>query len=144
MGSITGSCLDMGCGSGILAIAMAKLWRAPVRACDIDPLAVAVARENARLNGVGPLVRVVESDSASRRCLRAPAPFDLVVANILAGPLRALAGGLCPLLAPGGNLILSGLLRHQEQWVLAPYRARRLRLADRSALGDWVTLTLER
>jgi len=136
------TCLDLGCGSGILAIAMAKLWRPRVLASDIDPLAVSITEENARLNGVAPFVRVLESDGAARRSLIRPGPYDVIVANILAGPLSAMAGDLRRVLAPGGSLILSGLLRSQERAVLARYRARRLRLTRRLALGDWVTLVL--
>ena len=137
-------CLDLGCGSGVLAIAMAKLWRAPVLAADIDPLAVTITWENARLNEVGPWVRALGSDGPARRVLIRPGPYDVIAANILAGPLRAMAGDLAGVLAPGGSLILSGLLRHQEAAVLARYRARRLRLTQRLTLGDWVTLTLKR
>ena len=139
-----GRCLDLGCGSGILAIAMAKLWRVPVLACDIDPQAVAVTRANARLNGVGLGVRAVLGDGAGRRDLRGAAPYDVIAANILAGPLAAMAGELRRILAPGGALILSGFLASQERDVLAPYRARGLRLARRLVLGDWVTLVLSR
>jgi ribosomal protein L11 methyltransferase len=137
-------CLDLGCGSGVLAIAMAKLWRAPVLAADIDPLAVTITWENARLNEVGPWVRALGSDGPARRVLIRPGPYDVIAANILAGPLSAMAGDLAGVLAPGGSLILSGLLRHQEAAVLARYRARRLRLTQRLTLGDWVTLTLKR
>ncbi len=135
-------CLDLGCGSGILAIAMAKLWRVPVLASDIDPVAVAVTRANARLNGVTPLVRAALSDGPARRSLASRGPYDVIVANILAGPLRAMAGGLARALAPGGRLVLSGLLRGQDGAVLARYRARGLGLERRVALGDWVTLVL--
>ncbi len=134
--------LDLGCGTGILAIAMAKLWRASVLASDIDPLAVAITKENARLNGVGPFVRAVESDGAGRRSLLSRGPYDVIAANILAGPLSDMAGDLTRVLAPGGSLILSGLLRSQERAVLAPYRARNMRLTRRLGLGDWVTLLL--
>ena len=135
-------CLDLGCGSGILAIAMAKRWRAPVLASDIDPLAVAVTAANVRLNGVAPWVRTVASDGAGRLGLVRPGPYDLIAANILAGPLSAMAGDLARVLALGGRLILSGLLLSQENAVLAPYRARRLRPMRRLVLGDWVTLVL--
>lgn len=136
------ACLDVGCGSGILAIAMAKLWRCPVLACDVDPLAVAVARENFALNGVSPLVRAVRSDGAGRRSVRRRGPYDVIAANILAGPLATMAGDLRRALAPGGQLVLSGLLRGQEGAVLARYRARRLHPERRIALGEWVTLVL--
>jgi ribosomal protein L11 methyltransferase len=134
--------LDLGCGSGILALAMAKLWRVPVLASDIDPLAVAVTRANARLNGVAPLVRSTLSDGAARRSLVSHGPYDVIVANILAPPLVAMAGGVSLILVPGGRLVLSGLLRDQAGAVLARYRARGLRLDRRLSLGDWVTLVL--
>ena len=138
------ACLDLGCGSGILAIAMAKLWGPRVLACDIDPLAVAITEENARLNGVAPAVHVVLSDGAARRSLLGRGPYGVITANILAAPLGAMAGDLRRVLAPGGSLVLSGLLRSQERAVLAPYRARHLRLKHRLVLGDWVTLVLRR
>jgi ribosomal protein L11 methyltransferase len=134
--------LDLGCGSGILAIAMAKLWRSPVLASDIDPLAVEITKENARLNGVGPFVRAVESDGAARRSLISRGPYDVIAANILAGSLSEMAGDLRRVLAPGGSVILSGLLRGQERAVLARYRARNMHLTRRFGLGDWVTLIL--
>jgi len=136
------ACLDLGCGSGILAIAMARLWRVPVLACDIDPLAVATTQANARVNAVAPFVRASACDGAARRRVFQRAPYDLIVANILAGLLKAMAGDLGRVLAPGGRLILSGLLRSQERTVLAPYRAGHLRLERRLVLGDWVTLVL--
>lgn len=135
-------CLDLGCGSGILAVAMAKLWRVPVLACDIDPLAVAVTRDNARLNGVAPLVQAVLSDGAARRLQVGCGPYDVIAANILAPPLAAMAGDVSRVLAPGGRLVLSGLLQGQAGAVLARYRARSLHLGCRLALGDWVTLVL--
>ncbi len=134
--------LDFGCGSGVLAVAMAKLWRRPVLACDIDRLAVAIARDNARLNAAGGLVRAAWADGPGRAPVRQGAPYDLIVANILAGPLCRLAGGLSRALAPGGRLVLSGLLRVQEPAVLARYRARGLVPERRFVLGDWLTLVL--
>jgi ribosomal protein L11 methyltransferase len=139
-----GACLDLGCGSGILAIAMAKLWRRPVLACDIDPLAVAVTRENARVNQVAPAVRAVLSDGPGRRPVVRSGPYDVIVANILAAPLAAMAGDLRRALAPSGCLVLSGLLRHQDGAIVARYRARGLRLIGRMVLGEWVTLVLSR
>jgi ribosomal protein L11 methyltransferase len=90
-----GRVLDLGCGSGILAIAAAKALHAPVLAADFDPEAVRVTRANARLNGVGARVRAVQADGFRRQALRARAPFALIVANILARPLVRLAPGLC-------------------------------------------------
>ena len=136
--------LDLGCGTGILALAIAKTWRADVVAADIDAVAVRTARENARLNGVAGLVRVTASDGMRAAPLRRGAPYDLIAANILARPLIAFAPGLAARLAPGGVVVLSGLLARQERAVLAAYRARRLALIERIALAGWHTLVLAR
>jgi ribosomal protein L11 methyltransferase len=131
--------LDLGCGSGILAIAMAKLWDAPgdvsVLAVDNDPQAVAVARENAALNGVGERVRAVVGGGYGAAAIRAAAPFDLVAANILARPLIRLAPGLARALAPGGVAILSGLLDEQADAVMAAHRRRGLVEIGRRSLA---------
>ncbi len=134
--------LDLGCGSGILAIAAAKVWRARVIAADVDPRAVATARENADHNRVGDRIATVFSDGFRNPALARGAPYDLIVANILAGPLIALAPAVVRHLAPGGRVVLSGLIARQERAVLAAYRARGLRLACRIALGNWRTLVL--
>ncbi|MBX6322289.1 MAG: 50S ribosomal protein L11 methyltransferase [Rhodospirillaceae bacterium] len=134
--------LDLGCGSGILALAMARLWGRPVVAADNDPKAVAVARENARLNGVGRLVRVLRSDGFAAPALRRAGPFDVVTANILADPLIGLAPALARHLAPRGVVVLSGLLRRQERAVLAAYAAQGLALVRRRRLGPWSVLAL--
>jgi len=134
--------LDMGCGSGLLAIAMAKLWPAPVLAADLDPESVHMAAENARRNGVASAVRVVASDGYRGAAIAKGGPYDLVVANILAGPLAAMAPGLRRVLAPGGIAVLSGLLSEQEMQVLAPHRSLGLRLRRRIRLGSWSTLVL--
>lgn len=134
--------LDLGCGSGVLAIAMAKLWAVPVIACDLDPIAVRVARANARLNGVGGRLRVVQGDGFHRLPVLAGRPYDLIAANILAGPLCRMAAALRRSLAPGGIAILAGLLRNQERAVLARYRAQGMRPVRQIRLGEWVTLVL--
>jgi ribosomal protein L11 methyltransferase len=136
--------LDLGAGSGVLAIALAKALRARVLAGDIDPVAVRTARDNARRNGVAPLVRVVEAAGLAHPALRAAAPFDLVVANILARPLMELAPALVRALAPGGALVLSGLLSHQRERVVAAYRAQGARLVSARVVAGWGVLTLER
>ena len=135
--------LDMGCGSGILAIAMAKLWPVKILAADLDPDSVAMAAENMRCNGAAAAVRVVASDGYRGAVVNRAAPYDLVVANILAGPLAAMAPGLRRVLAPGGTAVLSGLLREQEAQVLSPHRGLGLRLRRRIRLGSWTTLVLE-
>jgi ribosomal protein L11 methyltransferase len=134
--------LDLGTGTGVLAIAAAKALRQPVLASDIDPEAVAIARDNARLNGVGPLVECIRAGELSGRSFHARAPFDLVLANILLAPLTRLAGPMRRLLAPRANVILSGLLASQENAALAAYRPHGLTLVRRIPLGEWVTLVL--
>ncbi|MFI5000315.1 MAG: 50S ribosomal protein L11 methyltransferase [Reyranellales bacterium] len=118
----TTKAVDVGCGSGILAIAMAKLWRRPVIGGDNDAEAVGVARDNAELNGVGALCRFATSVGLEAPELAAGAPYDLVVANILAGPLVALADSFAASLRPGGRVLLSGLLVEQAALVLSTYR----------------------
>ncbi len=135
--------LDMGCGSGLLAIAIAKTWGASTLAADVDDRAVRTARDNARRNGVAPLVRAVTSDGYNSIAVRRAAPYDLIVANILAGALIRMAPDLARSLAPGGAAVLSGLLGRQEFSVLAAHRAQGLGLARRIALGSWRTLVLE-
>lgn len=136
--------LDMGCGSGILAIAAAKTWRRPVLAVDIDAEAVRVAGANARRNGVATLVRAIRADGFANTAISRRAPFDLILANILARPLVAMAPALARRLAPGGVAVLSGLLVEQETQLLAAYRAQRLRFVRRLILEGWCTLVLAR
>jgi ribosomal protein L11 methyltransferase len=136
--------LDLGCGSGILALAIARLWGRPVLAADNDPQAVAVARANARTNGVAGLVRVLRSDGFGAPALRRAGPFDLVVANILANPLVALAPAMAEHLAPRGVVVLSGILTRQEGEVLSAYAAVGLERLRRRRLGQWSVLALSR
>ena len=136
-----GRALDMGCGSGVLAIAMAKLWSCPVTAIDLDAQAVRVARENAAANGVGDLVQAHRGRGYRCAAIGRDTRFDLVAANILAGPLGDMAPELVRHLAPGGAALLSGLLAGQDEGVLDAHAP--LRLIRRIALGDWVTLVLE-
>ncbi len=132
--------LDMGCGSGVLAIAIAKLWACPVAAVDNDADAVRAARDNAAANGVGGLVRARLGEGFDGAAIARGAGFDLIVANILAAPLSAMAPALLRHLAPGGVAVLSGLLADQEREVLEGYAP--LALTRRIALDDWVTLVL--
>jgi ribosomal protein L11 methyltransferase len=138
------SALDVGTGSGVLAIAIAKAAKARVVASDIDPVATRVARENARLNGVTTYVTVVTAGDLKGALFRSAGAFDLIVANILAGPLIALAPSISRHLAPGGTLILSGLIPEQRARILAAYRGLGLRLMWSSVLNDWLTLTFRR
>jgi ribosomal protein L11 methyltransferase len=134
--------LDLGCGTGVLAIAMAHLWRTRILAADIDPVAVAVARENASINHAR--FHAIAADGLDHPELWAAAPFDLIVANILAGPLTRLAPSIAGALSRSGILILAGLLRWQENLVLAYYRSHGLKLRARLRDGSWSALLLER
>ena len=136
--------LDVGTGSGVLAIALAKLLHRRVVAIDIDPVAVALARENAVRNRVGAWVKTVAADGVSHAAIRAGAPYDLVVANILAGPLRLLAPQLPPLVARGGVLVLSGLLPRQRERVAGAYQAQGLHLRTAHVFDGWSVLVMQR
>ncbi len=136
--------LDVGTGSGVLAIAAARALKWPVLASDIDAVAVRVAGENARKNEVAQLMRTLVAPGARHELIRRHGPHGLVFANILARPLKGMADELRAALAPGGHLVLSGLLRTQEMMVLPPYLERGMRLARRWRLEGWSTLLLER
>lgn len=136
--------LDLGTGSGVLAIAIAKRVRVPVVASDIDPVAVKVARENVRLNGCERLVTTVVAAGVNHPAIGAQARYDLVVANILAGPLVALAPAIRQRLAPGGVVVLSGILTSQRRRVAAAYRGQQLRFMRAVVLGEWATLMLRK
>ncbi len=136
--------LDVGTGSGVLAIALAKLAKARVLASDIDPVATEVADENVRLNGVAAFVRIVTATGLNGRAFTDEAPYDLVVANILAGPLAALAPAIRRVVAPGGTVILSGLLPAQRARIVATYRGTGLVLARTMIVDGWLTLVLRR
>ena len=136
--------LDLGCGTGLLAIGAAKLWRQRVLATDIDPVAVEVTRENARANGVAPLVSAAVSDGLDHAAIRSWAPFDLILANILAGPLTHLAPSIARVVGKGGVVVLSGLLRNQENLVLSFYRTQGLIFRRALRQGPWSALVLER
>jgi ribosomal protein L11 methyltransferase len=141
--------LDVGCGSGILALAIAAAAKAdavrlpePVVATDMDPVAAATTRENAAANGLAQRVLALAGEGVSGAEVVAGAPYHLIVANILAEPLVTLAPELAELLASGGWLVLSGLLTVQEAEVLAAYAAAGLALRRTIVLGDWSTLVL--
>jgi ribosomal protein L11 methyltransferase len=143
-----GNPVDVGTGSGILAIAMALAWRRPILGGDNDPDSITVARENAGLNGVGDLCDFHLSEGLSAPPLATHAPYDLIVANILAGPLVGLAPSFAKAATPRATLILSGLLVEQADEVVAAYQAQGFALArgiDHEAGGaDWRTLMLSR
>ena len=136
--------LDIGTGSGVLAIALAKTLHANVLASDIDPLAVRIAGENARHNNVGNRVRVITAAGMDHPEIRARAPYDLIVANILAGPLIRLAPQIAAALASGGTLVLSGLLPHQRGRIVAAYGAQGVRLVRAEMHDGWAILELRR
>lgn len=134
--------LDLGCGTGVLAIAAAQATKRKTLATDIDGEAVRVTKLNAALNGVGPLINGVTAPGLKHMRIASGAPYDLIFANILARPLISLAQGLKSILAPGGNLILSGLTNDQVRWVSAAYRNRGLVCTQTLLMGNWATLTL--
>lgn len=135
--------LDVGCGSGILAIAAAKLARISVLACDIDPESVRVARENAVINQAARWVRPVHADGFGHPALKRGG-HDLILANILARPLRMIARDVARSLAPGGVCVLSGLLTTQEAMVGSAYRQQGLALVARNRRDGWSSLTFRR
>jgi ribosomal protein L11 methyltransferase len=135
--------LDIGTGTGILAIAAAKALDGPVIASDMDPVAVAVAAENARRNGVRSRVLVVKAEGLAHPALRR-ANADLLFANILLRPLLELAPAFARALKPGGVCVLSGILDTQARQVEARFRALGFRLDSRILLGGWTTLLLRR
>ncbi|TAK49034.1 MAG: 50S ribosomal protein L11 methyltransferase [Xanthobacteraceae bacterium] len=136
--------LDLGAGTGVLAMAAARTLRRKVLASDIDRRATLTARDNARLNGVGPLVECVCAPGFTAPALRARAPFDLVLANILALPLQRLAAPMARHLAPNAVVILSGLLPAHANGVIAAYRAQGLSLMRRIERDGWTSLMMRR
>jgi len=136
--------LDLGTGTGVLGIAAAKALHGPVLASDIDPLSVKVARDNARINHSGNWVQAIHATGFAAPEFAQKGPFDLVLANILANPLRQMATALARHLAPGATVILSGLLPHQAQGVIATYRTRGIRLVRHIQIEGWSSLLLRR
>ncbi len=136
--------LDLGTGSGVLAMAAAMLLHRTVTATDIDPWSVRVAHSNAVLNGLGGQLRCIRADGWASPAVRKPGPYDLIFANILARPLCQMARRMAANLAPGGTLILAGLLAAQANWVLAAYRRQGMRLERTLREGNWATLVLRR
>lgn len=141
-GFVGKSVADIGCGTAVLAMAAARVWHEPVIASDIDPVAVDVARVNVRANGLEQRVRCIEAVGFDHPGLAAAAPFDLIFANILKGPLIALAPDLTAALAPGGRAILSGILNEQAEEVEAAYSRFGTNTISKEEIGEWTTLTL--
>jgi len=136
--------LDLGTGTGVLAIAAAKALHRSLLASDIDPPSVRVARENAAINGVRPQLRVIRATGFAAPEFAQDGPFDLVLANILANPLRQLAGPMQRHLAPKAEVILSGLLTPQARGVIAAYGARGLVPSKHIKIEGWSSLLLRR
>ena len=136
--------VDIGCGTAVLAMGAARIWPAPVLASDIDAVAVDVAEANIAANDLQGRVRCLEATGFDHPDLQAAAPFDLIFANILMGPLISLAPDMGRLAQSGGYAVLSGLLVDQAPQVLAAYEAEGFSLHHREDIGDWATLTLQR
>ena len=136
--------IDVGTGSGILAIAAAKLLRSHITASDIDARAIEAARVNARINRAASLVTFVQASGTAARAITSAAPYQLIFANILLSALAHLAVPLRGLTAPGARIVLSGLLPNHANAALAIYRAQGLALEQRITLDGWVTLVMRR
>ncbi|MDO9526681.1 MAG: 50S ribosomal protein L11 methyltransferase [Gemmobacter sp.] len=134
--------IDVGCGTGVLALAAAKIWDRPVLASDIDEVAVEVAQANADINGMTGRITCLEAAGFAHPQIKAAAPFDLIFANILKGPLVELAPDMAAHCTAGGRLILSGLLVLQAESIIAAYVAQGFTLAEREDIGEWATLVL--
>ncbi len=135
--------VDIGCGTAVLAMAAARIWPEPVLASDIDEVAVEVAQANVDANALTGCVTCVEAAGFDHPQLAQAAPFDLVFANILKGPLVALAPDMAEVLQPAGYAILSGLLNEQADEVIEVYARSGINLVHRESIGDWTTLTLQ-
>jgi ribosomal protein L11 methyltransferase len=135
---------DLGCGTGVLALAAARAAATKVLATDIDPEAVRITRLNARLNNLAPCIHAITAAGLHHPAIRAGAPYDLIFANILARPLASLAQGLSQILAPGGIVVLSGLTRDQLRWISACYRARGLVPLHTIRIENWVAIALQK
>jgi ribosomal protein L11 methyltransferase len=139
-----GRILDIGTGSGVLAIAALKHGAGSALATDLDAPSIAIARENAKNNRMGRNLKLLVARGANHQIIRSNAPYDLVLANILAKPLVHLSPDIARLTRPGGRIILSGLLHHQEPQVKTAYSGQGLKLVRRAKLNGWSTLTYER
>jgi ribosomal protein L11 methyltransferase len=135
---------DIGCGTAVLAMAAAAIWPDAVIASDIDPVAVDVAAANVEANGLSDRVNCVEAMGFAHPKLAARAPYDLIFANILKGPLIDLAPEMAVFSAPGGYVILSGILNSQADEVTSVYSEAGFCLVSRDEISEWTTLVLQR
>lgn len=135
---------DIGCGTGVLAMAAARLWPHVVLAGDMDPVAVDTAAANVIANGLAGRVECVVSEGFGHPLLEEAAPYDLVLANILKQPLIDLAPEMAARIAPGGRAVLSGILVPQAEEVIAAYEAEGFTVERRDDLGEWTTLVMLR
>jgi ribosomal protein L11 methyltransferase len=136
--------LDVGTGTGVLAIALAKRAHLPVIASDIDPIATQTTIDNARDNGVANLIHAVTAPGLDHMTIARGAPYDLIVANILAAPLTIIAPAMGRAADHGATIILSGLLATQAAWVANAYRQQNIMLRQKLVRGEWATLILEK
>lgn len=136
--------LDMGCGAGLLAMAAAKCWPSRVLAVDNDPVAVDVTRENAAINGVADRIEALVSEGYAHPKIKARGPYDLILSNILANPLREMARDLANHLAPGGVAILAGLLDRQAPQVVASHQAYGVYIRRKIRIKPWTILVMSR
>ena len=143
-GLVCNNTVDIGCGTAVLAMAAARIWPEPVWASDIDAVAVEVAEANARANNLADRVICREAAGFDHPDLTAAAPYDLIFANILKGPLIALANDIFDHLEPGGHAILSGILNEQADEVVDHYAQNGLNLLARREIVDWTTLTVRK
>lgn len=135
---------DIGCGTAVLAMAAARVWDGTILASDIDEVAVDVAEANLKANGMEGQVICLEAAGFDHPDLQAQAPYDLIFANILKGPLVALAPDLAANLRPGGYAILSGILNEQADDVVAVYAQNGVNIERRDEIGEWTTLLLRK
>lgn len=135
---------DIGCGTAVLAMAAARVWEGDILASDIDQVAVDVAEANLKANGMEGTVACMEAAGFDHADLKAAAPFDLIFANILKGPLVALSPDMAAQLRPGGYAILSGILNEQADEVIGVYAQNGINLIKRDEIGEWTTLLLQR
>jgi ribosomal protein L11 methyltransferase len=135
---------DIGCGTAVLAMGAARIWDVRILASDIDEVAVEVALANARANGLEGRIECLEAAGFGHPVLTEAAPFDLIFANILKGPLVALAPEIAANLTSGGYAILSGILNEQAEEVIAVYAQNGTNLVEKQVIGDWSTLLLRR